>query len=768
MRRSLRHLCTDRRGIALVTVLALMGILSVLAAAFTLSIRADVALRGGAARERAGFYAAEAGLNTAMDEVRQFFFNQTPPGNYQNTISIASGPQTRSVMYAVTPVPGRSPAPSFIIPAGQRFAGLYSEPSDYTVSSTAKNVAGDTEAALGAQFTVHSIPIFQFVAFFADDLEVQPKVDMNLHGRMHTNGSLYLNSGETLTISDNPPSMPTVQVTARGNIFRKRKDNNTCTGTVIVDTAFDGPPADGNLDPLTLNCNGGGALTNSALAAYGGSLASGVDTIEVPDPGMIDRGAGNLFWDHADLRIVLRRDLPRASIDFDDSDLCHNDSGTLQSPALYLIEVQNADGTRNENKTEKLWRFMCERRGALFYTDVPNNAAFPQNTITLGATDPSNKSNYTPAFVTNERVYRRVGEDTNGDGIVDTTINGTYTSRDRNRDICPAENSGGGGGNRPWWAMEDCPWPNPLASLPATSWFHDMDYRRGGFYNNREKKWMLLLNVNLRALLDWDEVDGNRKGPGRLIEDATNTDGGLVIYLSVQGPDSNAAANNYGVRIFDSADLNTHGSTFPMPAAADPTGLTIVSDQAIYVAGNYNSKDKYPAAVIGDSVNVLSQGWEIPSSNGLPNDRKSVATLGSNQRDVPANDGNSSGANCGGNGACAALDFAINSAFISGMDITIAGDPDGGGGGLQNYPRFHEDWEFAPLRTLTYRGSFVSLGTARHVNGKWCCNGDSDNMYNPPVRNWDYEVDYNNVSKLPPLTPRFTYLEQQLFTRFYQ
>jgi type II secretory pathway component PulK len=66
MRRSLRVLATDRRGIALVTILALMRVLSVLAATYTLAIRADTALRGGAARGRTSFYAAGAGLNNAM------------------------------------------------------------------------------------------------------------------------------------------------------------------------------------------------------------------------------------------------------------------------------------------------------------------------------------------------------------------------------------------------------------------------------------------------------------------------------------------------------------------------------------------------------------------------------------------------------------------------------------------------------------------------------------------------------------------------------
>ena len=84
-----------------------------------------------------------------------------------------------------------------------------------------------------------------------------------------------------------------------------------------------------------------------------------------------------------------------------------------------------------------------------------------------------------------------------------------------------------------------------------------MDYRRGGFRNRREDEWMYLLNVNVRALIDWNGVNS-----GVLFPSTDTTDGGLIFHLSVQGPNSNATANNYGVRVFDSADLNTTNSSF--------------------------------------------------------------------------------------------------------------------------------------------------------------------------------------------------------------
>ena len=96
----------------------------------------------------------------------------------------------------------------------------------------------------------------------------------------------------------------------------------------------------------------------------------------------------------------------------------------------------------------------------------------------------------------------------------------------------------------------------------------------------------------------------------------------------------------------------------------------------------------------------------------------------------------------------------VNAAFLAGTDST--GGPGGEGpggqdagdynGGLENYPRFHEDWSG---ETLTYRGSFVSLNQPRHVDGHW-----SSQSYSPPIRDWGYDTDFNDAAKLPPLNTR--------------
>src|SRR5215208_3627447 len=97
----------------------------------------------------------------------------------------------------------------------------------------------------------------------------------------------------------------------------------------------------------------------------------------------------------------------------------------------------------------------------------------------------------------------------------------------------------------------------------------------------------MTLNVNVRAVIDWNEANGAPLFP---VNDTS--DGGLVFFLSVQASDSTTTPPptgvRYGARIFDSANLNTRGSTFPRPNPTDPTGLTVVSDLAMHVQGNYN------------------------------------------------------------------------------------------------------------------------------------------------------------------------------------
>ena len=682
------------RGMALIGVIVLSSLLMALAVTFSVAVRSDTRQRGALGSSITGFYAAESGLNRGMGEYRNIFLNyNVPSGNdfAQRMFNLGE----RNVHYQMTPRP-MNPQ-QIVIPSGELFAGLNALQYRYTVNSNAVNKIGDVEARVGAEFLVGYIPLFQFVAFYRNDLEILPGPTMNLMGRVHTNGNLYLNAVNQLNIVDNPAvGVFTVQVSSGGSLYRGRKDRSECTGSVNIDMLQDLVAPFGDLDPKNLPCNGGGTrlVPGAELATWQGSIIDDIGNIAVPEPDIIDVGTG-IFWERADLRIVLR---------LDESD---NLPGLPPGPTLpHSIQVQDVTGARDDALTGFLQQFVADAawnainstyRGTmpLFYTDVPGCNCAPGVETCTNAT----LTCYTPAL--------------------------------------PSRPSGGGSG-----AYSDV--------MGAAIGSFDLDYRRGGFYNHREDRWMLLLNLNLTDLIAWNATNGEP-----FFATTDDSDGGLVIFVTIDGPAS-AGINNYGVRIFGSADIPLPGG---IGVVADPTGVTVVSDQAMYVIGHYNrgtaagGLPRQPAALIGDSVNVMSQRlWRGASAatgcggdcctGNLCRDGQSVDTLGSSRRSADST--------------------WINSAFLGGVDTTVVGTYNGG---LENYPRFHENWSG---RALNYQGSFVSLGEPEHIAGAWCGTGGSTtsgcNIYNPPARNWNFDPAFNDVANLPPLTPRFVYVQQVLFT----
>ena len=252
----------------------------------------------------------------------------------------------------------------------------------------------------------------------------------------------------------------------------------------------------------------------------------------------------------------------------------------------------------------------------------------------------------------------------------------------------------------------------------------------------------VLVEVDVRELMNClhREPDLFNDGPSseRRLDDTSS--GGLVWYLTVLGPDSNDPSSGYGVRLRNGAILGA--SPFqpaPWDAAPPPPdilGLTVISDQSVFIQGDYNlDADWRPAAVMADAVHILS------------NNHASVWEWHWNARQQ-------------------ATPTVVNSAFLSGTQTT--GNQEGAGGrggayngGLENYPTLHETWGGGV--TLRYRGSFVSLDRPLRSSGPWNHGGHST----APQRDWGYDSRFNDVANLPPLAPRFVYLLQERFVREY-
>lgn len=212
------------------------------------------------------------------------------------------------------------------------------------------------------------------------------------------------------------------------------------------------------------------------------------------------------------------------------------------------------------------------------------------------------------------------------------------------------------------------------------------------FYNNREGKNVRMTNVDLKKLAGYATADpeGNPGFPNHL-----PSNGLLYVTRNTFGVNEQP-----GVRLINGVKIYRN------------SGLTVVSNDPIYIQGDYNNINKKPASVICDAVNILSNGWDdVNSAQGLGSRLASATT--------------------------------VNTAFIAGVDNTSTGHYNGG---LENYPRLHEKWSGNELKI---RGAFIELWNSQIAQGGWIYGSP---QYEAPNRNWDYDTSFSS-SNMPPFTP---------------
>lgn len=164
-------------------------------------------------------------------------------------------------------------------------------------------------------------------------------------------------------------------------------------------------------------------------------------------------------------------------------------------------------------------------------------------------------------------------------------------------------------------------------------------------------------------------------------------------------------------------------------------GLTVASPDPVYIWGDYNVTDgsgfsrgtsntdhTRPASVIADAINVLSEGWLDSRSTNAVDQR-------------------------------VALNTTVNAAFLGGI---VPSDGTHYSGGVENFPRFLEKWENSGKRIFTYNGSMIVLFESEIATAPW----GSPNVYVPPQRNWTFDMNFNDINKLPPGSPNFQRYER--------
>ena len=343
--------CSEK-GIIMVSVLLSLVLLSALFGAHFVSVKQELGAKKSLNTLSDGFYAAEAGLNVRAENIRNLFQGfALPTGTSPNNTEACQGSNlgsgdfgcqsntfnNKSVSTYIEDLNGPDGNPQTIsIPLGESFGGLTAHEYRYDVRSLARDTKGRPSASLGIRAKSRLVPIFQFFAFYKDDLEIFPANEMNLNGPIYSAASIFLASTNgTLDMSGS--------ITAGNSIYTGRKDTNSCPGgTMNI--------KDPN-DYVTLaNCSGGvTALTQKDLEPWNNNITMNAPTVTLPEVQSYEMGPDSTsntpYWDNADLRIVLALDSSN------NLDTTNHSSG---------VEVRNLDGSYNSSLTNALHSSDCE------------------------------------------------------------------------------------------------------------------------------------------------------------------------------------------------------------------------------------------------------------------------------------------------------------------------------------------------------------------------------------------------------------------------
>ncbi len=213
---------------------------------------------------------------------------------------------------------------------------------------------------------------------------------------------------------------------------------------------------------------------------------------------------------------------------------------------------------------------------------------------------------------------------------------------------------------------------NPVVLIVPTA--IDTSYK--AFFDDREGEWTDLIVIDVSRL------------------DAADIGNGIV-YVSID----EESGRHKGIKLIN-------GQTLPAP-------MTLASDNAVYIQGDYNTVNWQPSAVIADAVNLLSNSWDDSQNEATPTTVQS----------------------------------ATNTTYYVAI---LSGDTPNASaynGGLENFPRFLENWSGG--KSCTIYGSFINLFLSDNADGQW----GKSNVYSPPVRDWYFEVRFLNFDQLPPGTP---------------
>ncbi|MBI4484510.1 MAG: hypothetical protein HY655_00725 [Acidobacteria bacterium] len=686
------------------------------------------------------------------------------------------------------------------------FQGLIGLVTPYTLSVVARTPDG-SEVELRRALNTVSIPVFQFGIFSETDLSFFAGPNFSFGGRVHTNGNLFLASGSTLTMADRVTAVGevvrtnlsngwstlsgytgTVRVPTAPGVYRNlARTEGSLVGTL---GSAQNEPTWTNLSIGTYN----GYIRNGRTGASTLSLpfvtlgATPLDLIRRAVPGEDSLITSQRYYALASLRILLSdtsadlTGLPGAAagapIPLDNLDVTPIPGYTVDAlhAPLALSSGVSADGYRSPADTPLHGGFIkieMQRQNET-WQDVTLEI------LNLGIAGRNLAFGVCPQPAPNAilRLQRVRDNPVGGTALPAPPGSSCGTGSVEATDYWPNVLYDPREGN----LRDSVPRANPTMQLGGVMHHIELDVA------NLSRWFQGAIGVSGSAARDvngftvyFSDRRTNRNGANQEtgeygFEDFVNP--GSASGTPNDALDTGEDVNGNGaLETYGEVAIAPMGATGPLNDMAGPStpvtadvarvnrailfrralkltdgalgnlvmpGLTIASENAVYIQGNYNANDagfgagNAAASVAADAVTLLSNAWNDTRSLNAPNDPDGRAATTTWYRL----------AILGGKGPS----FPRPTAGAPPQDF-------GTDGGVHNFLRYIESWNG---QTLNFLGAIASFYFNRQAVGTYkCC----QNVYEPPTRAYAFDLNFLDPALLPPMTPMFRDINTTGFTQ---
>lgn len=609
-------------------------------------------------------------------------------------------------------------------PALSQYSGLTSSRATIACQAEAISLSAritNVTMRVRQAFNIDYIPVFQYAVFYNMDMEIFNGPTMTINGKVHSNGTLYYAPADTLKITDN--------LSAAGDIERglKKWDSSKPTSFASLSAAAQTAYRDAEFPPGTINQATGIAYTDSERT----TLAQNRWPID-PD-NFVSSPPTSGSYGTASFNV--KNASSGSQVDF----------RTGTSPLTYF-DSESA-GWAGGATTKWAGGVKSQAQGATnipppIPADVQASATDPNNPyhsmierpnldVNGASTDSLTLQSAKMAYKASLMIKRTGASGTTTAGSVEFYLRGTDGNFHKVTNLRNASN---------------------IVPSTVTTLHDQREYLQNGGKEMRITEFDIAqLYGSGSSTAGATDASGNFMNTSNtaITTDAFGNsftpvgfDGTVYIY-----DDNYGSSDKPGIRIKNGGTIYDKDNTADSSQGDNGNiGLTVISENPVYVQGNFNadgststgpektggSKENVPpAAIVADSVSVLSNKWK-------------------SSYDDPGGSGSFNASTYGGRSGTSS---EINAAILAGVNQSDQStNPDtfnGTTGGLNNFPKFLENWS----GTFKYSGSMVALWYSTQSSGQYRGAGTSEGVFSAPTRDWAFNTDFLNVNRLPRMTP---------------